>query len=111
MSAPDDKPDELAGTEQPFVSHLIELRDRLIRAAIAVALADKLDTLVGFWAINEKPTGSGDPYQLRRAAPYVLTVETEARGGRRKCRPRSRETASQALTPRTLLPRSSSAGE
>ncbi|HPG88690.1 MAG TPA: glycine--tRNA ligase subunit beta, partial [Hyphomicrobium sp.] len=36
--------------------------------AIAVALADKLDTLVGFWAINEKPTGSGDPYQLRRAA-------------------------------------------
>ncbi len=34
----DDKPDELAGTEQPFVSHLIELRDRLIRAAIAVAL-------------------------------------------------------------------------
>ncbi|MBS0434363.1 MAG: twin-arginine translocase subunit TatC [Proteobacteria bacterium] len=38
MSAPDDKPDELAGTEQPFVSHLIELRDRLIRAAIAVAV-------------------------------------------------------------------------
>ncbi len=36
--------------------------------AIAVALADKLDTLVGFWAIDEKPTGSGDPYQLRRAA-------------------------------------------
>ncbi len=38
MSAPDDKPDELAGTEQPFVSHLIELRDRLIRAAVAVAV-------------------------------------------------------------------------
>ena len=36
MSAPD--PDELAGTEQPFVSHLIELRDRLIRAAIAVGV-------------------------------------------------------------------------
>ncbi|RZV42087.1 MAG: glycine--tRNA ligase subunit beta, partial [Acidimicrobiales bacterium] len=36
--------------------------------AIAVALADKLDTLVGFWAINEKPTGSKDPYALRRAA-------------------------------------------
>jgi hypothetical protein len=31
MSSPDDKPDELAGTEQPFVSHLIELRDRLVR--------------------------------------------------------------------------------
>ena len=38
MSAPDDKPDELAGTEQPFVSHLVELRDRLVRASIAVAL-------------------------------------------------------------------------
>ncbi|MBP5991428.1 MAG: twin-arginine translocase subunit TatC [Piscinibacter sp.] len=38
MSSNDDKPDELAGTEQPFVSHLVELRDRLIRAAIAVAL-------------------------------------------------------------------------
>ena len=34
----------------------------------AVALADKLDTLVGFWAIDEKPTGSKDPYALRRAA-------------------------------------------
>jgi hypothetical protein len=33
--------------------------------AVAVALADKLDTLVGFWAIGEKPTGSGDPYQLQ----------------------------------------------
>ena len=36
--------------------------------SVAVALADKLDTLVGFWAINEKPTGSKDPYALRRAA-------------------------------------------
>jgi sec-independent protein translocase protein TatC len=35
----DDKPDELAGTEAPFVSHLIELRDRLIRAVIAIAIA------------------------------------------------------------------------
>ena len=38
MNAPGDQPDELAGTEQPFVSHLIELRDRLIRAAIAVGV-------------------------------------------------------------------------
>ncbi len=38
MSSPDDKPDELAGTEQPFVTHLVELRDRLIRAAIAVGV-------------------------------------------------------------------------
>ena len=36
--------------------------------AVAVALADKLDTLVGFWAIDEKPTGSKDPFALRRAA-------------------------------------------
>jgi glycyl-tRNA synthetase beta subunit len=35
---------------------------------IAVALADKLDMLTGFWAIDEKPTGSKDPYALRRAA-------------------------------------------
>jgi glycyl-tRNA synthetase beta chain len=37
------------------------------KVAITVALADKLDTLVGFWAIDEKPTGSKDPYALRRA--------------------------------------------
>src|SRR3979411_1094252 len=40
--------------------------------SIAVALADKIDTLVGFWAIDEKPTGSKDPYALRRAALGVL---------------------------------------
>ncbi|HZF78244.1 MAG TPA: twin-arginine translocase subunit TatC [Rubrivivax sp.] len=39
MTTPPDKPDELAGTEAPFVSHLIELRDRLIRAVIAIAIA------------------------------------------------------------------------
>ena len=45
--------------------------------AIAVALADKLDTLVGFWAIGEKPTGSGDPYQLRRAALGIIRLVIE----------------------------------
>lgn len=40
--------------------------------SIAVALADKLDTLVDFWAIDEKPTGSKDPYALRRAALGVV---------------------------------------
>ncbi len=45
--------------------------------AIAVALADKLDTLVGFWAIGEKPTGSGDPYQLRRAALGIIRIALE----------------------------------
>src|SRR5262245_24773097 len=45
--------------------------------AVAVALADKLDTLVGFWAIGAKPTGSGDPYQLRRAALGVIRIVLE----------------------------------
>ncbi|MCB1378212.1 MAG: glycine--tRNA ligase subunit beta, partial [Alphaproteobacteria bacterium] len=43
----------------------------------AVALADKLDTLVGFWAIDEKPTGSKDPYALRRATLGVVKVVIE----------------------------------
>ncbi|MGX9146215.1 glycine--tRNA ligase subunit beta [Mesorhizobium sp. 128a] len=45
--------------------------------SIAVALADKLDTLVGFWAIDEKPTGSKDPYALRRAALGVVRIILE----------------------------------
>ncbi|MEL6436993.1 MAG: glycine--tRNA ligase subunit beta, partial [Pseudomonadota bacterium] len=45
--------------------------------AIAVALADKLDTLTGFWSINEKPTGSKDPYALRRAALGVIRIVLE----------------------------------
>ena len=49
--------------------------------SVTVALADKLDTLVGFWAIDEKPTGSKDPYALRRAALGVirLVLENEVR--------------------------------
>src|SRR5476649_370385 len=42
--------------------------------SIAVALADKIDTLAGFWAIDEKPTGSKDPYALRRAALGVIRI-------------------------------------
>ncbi|MEL6825851.1 MAG: glycine--tRNA ligase subunit beta [Pseudomonadota bacterium] len=45
--------------------------------SIAVALADKLDTLVGFWAIDEKPTGSKDPFALRRAALGVVRIVLE----------------------------------
>ncbi len=45
--------------------------------SIAVALADKLDTLVGFFAIDEKPTGSKDPYALRRAALGVIRIILE----------------------------------
>lgn len=64
MSSPDDKPDELAGTEQPFVSHLIELRDRLIRAAIAVAVC------FGALALWPGPAGL---YDLL-AAPLVANL-------------------------------------
>jgi len=45
--------------------------------SVAVALADKLDTLCGFWAIDEKPTGSKDPYALRRAALGVIRLVLE----------------------------------
>ncbi|MAS14857.1 MAG: glycine--tRNA ligase subunit beta [Nitratireductor sp.] len=45
--------------------------------AVAVALADKLDMLTGFWAIDEKPTGSKDPYALRRAALGVIRILVE----------------------------------
>ena len=45
--------------------------------SIAVALADKLDTLAGFWAIDEKPTGSKDPFALRRAALGIVRIVLE----------------------------------
>ena len=45
--------------------------------SVAVALADKIDTLVGFWAIGEKPTGSKDPYALRRSAIGVIRIILE----------------------------------
>ena len=47
--------------------------------SVAVALADKLDTLVGFFAVDEKPTGSKDPYALRRAALGVIRIVLEGR--------------------------------
>jgi glycyl-tRNA synthetase beta chain len=45
--------------------------------SVAVALADKIDTLTGFWAIDEKPTGSKDPFALRRAALGVIRIVLE----------------------------------
>jgi glycyl-tRNA synthetase beta chain len=66
-----------AQREEESVAQAIEdhwkpqvLNDRVpaLPISIAVALADRIDTLVSFWAIDEKPTGSGDPYALRRAA-------------------------------------------
>lgn len=47
------------------------------KVAATVALADKLDMLTGFWAIDEKPTGSKDPYALRRAALGVIRIILE----------------------------------
>ncbi len=47
--------------------------------SVAVALADKIDTLVGFWAVDEKPTGSKDPYALRRAALGIIRLVLERR--------------------------------
>jgi glycyl-tRNA synthetase beta chain len=45
--------------------------------SVAVALAEKIDKLTGFWAINEKPTGSKDPFALRRAALGVIRILVE----------------------------------
>ena len=75
-----------AQNEDEAVAHAIEDHyrpkgpDDLVPAdpvGIAVALADKLDTLVGFWAIDGKPTGSKDPYALRRAALGVIRIVIE----------------------------------
>ena len=63
--------------------------------SIAVALADKLDQLAGFFAIGEKPTGSGDPYALRRAALGVIRIIREnglAAASAPACWPRDRLT-------------------
>lgn len=47
------------------------------KITLAVSLADKLDTLCGFWTVDEKPTGSKDPYALRRAALGVIRIILE----------------------------------
>ena len=47
--------------------------------SITVALADKIDTLMGFWAIDEKPTGSKDPFALRRAALGIIRIILETK--------------------------------
>jgi glycyl-tRNA synthetase beta chain len=76
----------IAQGEEPSVADAIEdhykpqgPNDRIPTSpvSVAVALADKLDTLVGFWAIDEKPTGSKDPYALRRAALGVIRIVLE----------------------------------
>jgi glycyl-tRNA synthetase beta chain len=67
--------------------------------SVAVALADKLDQLTGFFAIGEKPTGSGDPYALRRAALGVIRIirENELRLRLRDLIPGGNDEATQAV--------------
>jgi glycyl-tRNA synthetase beta chain len=69
--------------------------------AVAVALADKLDTLVGFWAIDEKPTGSKDPYALRRATLGVIRIVL-VRQLRISLVARMAEAAAAAVDPRMI---------
>ncbi len=87
---------ELQGIMGEYYAQKAELSDEIAAAArehyqplgpsddvpsapvsVAVALADKIDTLTGFWAIDEKPTGSKDPFALRRAALGVIRLVLE----------------------------------
>jgi glycyl-tRNA synthetase beta chain len=70
--------------------------------SIAVALADKIDTLTGFWAIFEPPTGSKDPYALRRAALGVIKIvlQNEIRLALRPLVGRQLASWFETLTPR-----------
>lgn len=71
-------PAEVAGAAQEHYSPLGPSDDvPTAPVSVTVALADKLDTLVGFWAIDEKPTGSKDPFALRRAALGVIRLIVE----------------------------------
>ena len=72
--------------------------------SVAVALADKIDTLVGFFAVGEKPTGSGDPFALRRAALGVirLILENEIRLSLRRIISKSRELYEDAIDRDTM---------
>jgi glycyl-tRNA synthetase beta chain len=72
--------------EEEAVAHAIEDHykpkgaDDLVPAekvSIAVAIADRVDVLIGFWAVNQKPTGSRDPYGLRRASLGVIRIVLE----------------------------------
>nr|WP_319484622.1 glycine--tRNA ligase subunit beta [uncultured Cohaesibacter sp.] len=76
----------LAQNEDPKVADAIEMHYKpqgpsdevpTEPVSISVALADKLDLLTGFWAIDEKPTGSKDPFALRRAALGVIRILEE----------------------------------
>ncbi|MDB6180119.1 glycine--tRNA ligase subunit beta [Paracoccus fistulariae] len=69
------QPEEIANAARDHYSPLGPSDDvPTAPVSVAVALADKLDTLTGFWAIDEKPTGSKDPFALRRAALGVIRL-------------------------------------
>ncbi|MFO6463979.1 glycine--tRNA ligase subunit beta [Jannaschia sp. KMU-145] len=69
------EPAEVAATAEEHYSPLGPSDDvPTAPVSVAVALADKLDTLAGFWAIDERPTGSKDPYALRRAGLGVIRL-------------------------------------
>ncbi len=77
-AAPAGFPAEVADAAQDHYSPLGPSDDvPTAPVSVAVALADKLDTLTGFWAIDEKPTGSKDPFALRRAALGVIRLVLE----------------------------------
>ena len=76
-SAQGEEPSVAAAIEEHYKPQGPNDRVPTSPVSIAVALADKLDTLVGFWAIDEKPTGSKDPYALRRAALGVIRIVLE----------------------------------
>jgi glycyl-tRNA synthetase beta chain len=84
---------ELQGVMGGYYAHAVGLPEEVVNAceahyrplgpsdevptepvSVAVALADKIDTLTGFWAIDEKPTGSKDPFALRRAALGIVRI-------------------------------------
>jgi glycyl-tRNA synthetase beta chain len=76
-SAQGEEPSVAAAIEEHYKPQGPNDRIPTSPVSIAVALADKLDTLVGFWAIDEKPTSSKDPYALRRAALGVIRIVLE----------------------------------
>ena len=73
--------------------------------SIAVALADKIDTLAGFWAMDEKPTGSKDPFALRRAALGVIRLILETTSGSSSSRLRRSQAFGPPWPLRSMTPK------
>ena len=96
MSSKDTGPDELEGTEQPFVSHLIELRDRLVRALLAVGIC------FGVLSVWPGPSGLYDLLATDIPSPDLviyLQAPTEVLEARLKARAALRETEAEVPDP------------